>query len=351
MRCTFPIYKEIQNEDGSLSLLLDKDISTSALTAEKNGSAFATTFYNNGDGTYYFEYSASGAYSVKINGSYQDELRNIHMTADDVLLSGMLAAVPGRGQLKNNAGTLEIENAATMLLESDIVDTLGSTLTTDPLSANQGRVLDEKIDDEIQQLRNDMDDEDENLLERIMDIEADINLNFASPSYLNEAKSISQNLEILDTAVAAVSGVAGVIDSEMLYNMLDFADSGADDAVPAAERQWEVNSTTYVDVLRLPFYRNADAQKIILRYEEYILYAGTTVNGRLNVLIDGVSAGVDGYVNQESGPVKLDFEINSIEIDITGYSEAYHVLTVQIRKESSGANYEIRRFQTIKQSW
>jgi hypothetical protein len=351
MRCTFPIYKEVQNEDGSLSLLLDKDISTSALTAEKDGSAFATTFYNNGDGTYYFEYNASGAYSVKINGSYQDELRNIHMTADDVLLSWNLAAAPTRGQLKNNAGTLEIENAATMLLESDIVDSTSSTSTTDPLSANQGYVLNNKIDDDIQQLRNDMDDEDEALLERIMDIEADINLNFASPNFLNEAKSISQNLEILDTAIAAVSGVAGVIDSEMLYNMLDFADSGADDAVPAAERQWEVNSTTYVDVLRLPFYRNADAQKIILRYEEYILYAGTTVTGRLNVLIDGVSAGVDGYVNQESGPVKLDFEINSIEIDITGYSEAYHILTVQIRKESSGANYEIRRFQTIKQSW
>lgn len=71
---------------------------------------------NNLDGSYSFEYTESGVYDVKIGSSgaghaYQDELRGIYLVGDDGLTT------------------------------ADIVDDLVSTDTDKPLSANQGKEL------------------------------------------------------------------------------------------------------------------------------------------------------------------------------------------------------------------
>jgi len=136
-RATFYLIKEDANEN----LVLDRDINVSNLTATKNGLSFGTTFYNNGDGTYYFEPSGSGTYSVFLNGLVQDEFRNIYIADDDTLLQGMV----DNETIQFNAGTLQVINGAILLRQSDVKNNFKATASNYPASANLAYQLSQSI--------------------------------------------------------------------------------------------------------------------------------------------------------------------------------------------------------------
>ena len=80
-KISFPIYK--QNTDESETL--DRDYDVSKITVEKDGTAHSVTVVNNGDGFYYFDATLSGRYSVLLDGSEQDELKDIYFALEDTL--------------------------------------------------------------------------------------------------------------------------------------------------------------------------------------------------------------------------------------------------------------------------
>lgn len=133
-RVTFYLLKE----DADGNVILDRDINSSNLSATKDGAPFGATFTSNGDGTYYFAPNGSGIYSVLLNGTTQDEFRDVYIPDTDSLVE---TDVDGTSIQLNGQGKLEVINGDSLLYQADIVDNLLSTSVIAPLSANQGRIL------------------------------------------------------------------------------------------------------------------------------------------------------------------------------------------------------------------
>jgi hypothetical protein len=137
-RVTFYLLKE----DADGNVILDRDIKPAALSATKDGAPLGATFFSNGDGTYYFTANGSGIYSVLLNGTSQDEFRDVYIPDSDSLIE---TDVDNTTIQLNAGGKLEVINGDSLLYQADIIDSLTSPSTINPLSANQGRVLSASI--------------------------------------------------------------------------------------------------------------------------------------------------------------------------------------------------------------
>ena len=147
MRITFPIL----SEDESGNLIFDREVDVSTLTVYKDSTLMSSqpTIYNNGDGTYYFEFTESGTYGVKINGVIQSEFWDIPVcsTTDTLSDSVNLDPSPSKGKIqKDGSDYLELYNGDTVLHEADVVDDDTTGGSDVPASAEIVKTLGEEID-------------------------------------------------------------------------------------------------------------------------------------------------------------------------------------------------------------
>lgn len=204
----------IKKLDSDGKVVLDRNVSTADLDIYKNGSSFSTTIYSNGDGSYWFEPSGSGQYSVRRNGQVQDEFKDIYIVDDDVLTKGNVDSITV--EIDGN-GNLAIVNGTTLLRTTDVVDSLSSTATTAPLSANQGNALSasvaskEPADTTILKEADIVNNLTTGGTNKVQSAES-IKLNLAGTNYIGTATDYNEALLILDRLVSRLR-IQGLIKS------------------------------------------------------------------------------------------------------------------------------------------
>lgn len=267
-KITFPIFKE--QSDGTM--ILDKDIDVSTLTAEKDGGAHSTTFVNNGDGTYYFTITESGKYTVKLNGQTQQEFQDVYASAEDSLTENHLKTTATKGYIElDGSDELKVKDGETMLLESDIEDSLTSTSITEPLSANQGKVLKTAVDAKEAADATILKEADLNSSiatggatkgVQAKALKDELDKSYANPSFISNNNSTAQNIDALDKAVAAVSAGSGANKYRMLFCENEVAANGSTDA--SALSTWTISSGNTLDLIRVSFTRKADESTLYI---------------------------------------------------------------------------------------
>lgn len=268
-RITYPIFQE--DTEGRVIFKKDVDVSTD-LTYKKNGGAYTPgDSGNNGDGTYYFTITESADYSVLLKTGEQDEFKEIYCAAEDSLSQQNLATVPTRGQVKLSGTDLEIEDAATMILEADIVNDLTTGGITKPLSAEQGKTLKTAQDLKlaIANIVNNYTSTDTdkagsaNMIKTLYDM---LTLNFASEEYIDDSKTISQNFEIVDKKIAEGFGDLNIdfCRNKMVYNSYSEAAGSSGNECPLyTSTDWDEDNTTYKRKLKVYFSNDTVSGKVL----------------------------------------------------------------------------------------
>lgn len=229
-RISFPLYK--RNADGTANL--DNSVNINVITFQKDGVTYdrdTADIRNNGDGTYSMYVSSSGEYTCLINGSEQDEFKDLYLVSgDDNLITSM---VDDTTIQLNASNELEVVNGSTMLFESDIIDNLTSTSTTDALSANQGQTLKTLVDGKetadstiIKEgdLNSDISTGGTTKAVNAEVLRNHLNQNYSNEIYLDNDKYVWQNIEKLQNAVYNLSTTNGNTNGKTI---LTFSYSGS----------------------------------------------------------------------------------------------------------------------------
>ena len=327
---TFPIYKE--ETDGSM--ILDKTIDVSRLTATKDGSPFSTTFTNIGDGTYKFTTAECGEYSGLLDGQVQSEFDDVYISADDNLTEENLKSSPTKGYIiDDGSGDLKLKDGETVLLEADIVNDLTTGGTTEPLSAEQGKTLKTAVDGK--------EATDATILKEA-DINSDIATGgaakvvsadelkdqldpaFASPTYISNTNTAVQNLDALDQAVASVSGSGGNKVFKMLHSTPDIAGTATGNTITGPTYiEFRETSTSYVEKLRIPFRKDTPARGLSITFEM------VHFNFQLGEGAGGATLSVKLTIEQDDGTTIATSEA-------AGYSPGYKAMELSIPSGYTG---------------
>lgn len=135
----------ILNDPGT-GLEFDTSIAVGDLSADLDGSPSGLSFTQVNDG-YYFEYTVSGQYTIKISGVAQDEFTTIPLIAiEDNVTTAMLQSV--KGYIYSSGGYLRVytDGSSAILHAGDVVNDLTTGGAAVPLSAAQGVALKALID-------------------------------------------------------------------------------------------------------------------------------------------------------------------------------------------------------------
>ena len=235
--------------------VLDRGFDPSNITVIKNGSAVDNTVVNNGDGSYQIlNISSSDAYGILLNGSEQDEFKNIYFAVEDTLKQTDVDDTT----IEFSGGQLGVVNGSTLVYESDVVTGLTSSSSIAPGAADNDRLLDAKI---LQK-----EDADATILkeadlntdistggstkgvsaEALKDAdatnlkEADLNTdistggstkgvsadalktaldqNYSSEVFINDSKTIPQNIERLENALVALDAPDSIFSYRTLWS-------------------------------------------------------------------------------------------------------------------------------------
>lgn len=138
---------QLLNSGGSLVVDSDVDLYSGASPSVPGAH---TDMTNNSDGTYYCSVSASGVYTVVVDGSVQDEFQGIYIAVDDSVLDSDLTlhvnadgaggtSTPATNKV-HNAAAIELEDTATRFTATDVeaglAELAGSGRTTETVKAN-----------------------------------------------------------------------------------------------------------------------------------------------------------------------------------------------------------------------
>lgn len=341
-KVSFPILKE--QTDGNI--ILDKTIDVSNLTIEKDGSSYSATITNNGDGTYQFDITESGNYTVKLNGQTQSELEDVYIPAEDNISQGNLATSAGRGDIElNGSDELVLHNGDTVLHEADIVDNLTSTSTTAPLSANQGKELKTLVDAKEaadstilkeSNINSDLTTGGTTKLVSAEVLKTAINPSFSDPTYLSESKTVNENLQRLDNAIAQLTaGGTGNAYRQIFAENKISVDSGGGPADAATLDDWDVGAGSTLDLLRLSFSKKPGETKLIIMFE--VEGTSTSSNYTVGYEIDGASVDYS-----DGNQCSTSYESKSHEFSITGLNtDDMHELCIYF--SATGDDINIRK--------
>lgn len=317
----------VQVEDSSGNVQFKKDLDPSSeITFTKDGGAFSpgTATQNNGDGSYTFYITESGKYTILINGNAQDEFTDVYIAAEDNLSEQNLAASPTKGQVKlNGSDKLEIEDAATMLLESDIVDSLVSSSTTDALSANQGSVINTALGTKVNTsaIVNDLTTGGTAVplsAQQGVVLNTAITLNFARGVYISDSYTISQNFERLDRALFEVAK-DNITTYRQIHGEPKQATTAANNSITAtAYDRYSNTSGTAQYKAKGMFQKRANDTKILL-HAMCELSSGSMADADLRLSL-GSTLGVTEYTTSVTYQGGGEFQYD-IEVDISNITD------------------------------
>lgn len=135
----------ILTDPGDGNLEFDTSVAAGNFTADLDGSPSGLSFTQSGDG-YYFDYTVTGQYTIKISGVAQDEFTTVPLIAtEDNIDTTMLQSV--KGYIYSSGGYLRVytDGSSAILHAGDIVNDLTTGGSTKVLSAEQGKTLYQKI--------------------------------------------------------------------------------------------------------------------------------------------------------------------------------------------------------------
>lgn len=118
-------------EDGDGNITLDRTIDPSVFTIFKNGASYPYSVVNNAEGSYYFQISGSGVYSVYVNGQVQDEFQNCFLGDVDIITE---ARVDNTTINIDGNGKLSVVNGDSLLRTTDLATTF-TTASDKPVSS------------------------------------------------------------------------------------------------------------------------------------------------------------------------------------------------------------------------
>lgn len=333
-RVSFPILKE----DISGNFTLDKNVDVNDITIKKNGVLMdpQPTIYNNGDGTYYFEISESAKYTALLNGIEQDELKDVYICSDDNLTDENIEETPAKGKIqKDGEGDLYVytDGSSEILDESDVIDNLTSTDTDKPLSANQGKHLeDNKI--EISDIIDNLTSTDTNkpLSAKQGKVLKDAQtLNFANEHFIDDTKTISQNIEKLDEAIYVSQGEngGGQLSYRTIYAPVLEADATKDSEIPSQLQFWVDGG---ISKIKVSTYFNKRTTDIRLRVRALVWTEDIDSYAQMSVIFNGVTYGGTLMNNESAEQDEIVIDFSAIEnglqkVDVklssTGSYDAY----------------------------
>jgi len=227
-------------DPGDGDLEFDTSIDVGDLAVDLDGSPAGLSFTQVGDG-YYFDYTASGLYTISISAVDQDEFTNIPLIAiEDNIDTTMLQSV--KGYIYSSGGFLRLytDGSSPVLDASDVVDDLTTGGAAVPLSAAQGVILNTKI---------------------LNAIKARDSANFGT--------SLNGNAR------------------RMIYSDFQVA-SAADGNEAAAVKVYTESASSYKIKIRFPYYRISGENKLIIICDAY----ATGDDMVLKVSLDGTTANI-----------------------------------------------------------
>lgn len=138
-RCTFIWLDSNGDPDATKNVAL--------MSVTKDGSPHSTTFVAIGDGSYYFNYTATGKYTISYNSVEQDEFKDMELPGEDILLTSNLASSPSRGKVQSSGGELFVytDGSSNMLHAGDLATSLNTNDATKPAASSLTYSLNEKI--------------------------------------------------------------------------------------------------------------------------------------------------------------------------------------------------------------
>ncbi len=333
----------VQIEDSSGNVLFKKDIDpASELTFTKDGGPYVPgSKINNGDGSYYFTITESGKYSLLINGIEQDEFKDTYIAGEDSLTQQNIDGTPTKGQVILNSDILEIQDAATIVLEGEIVNNLVSSNTDKALSAAQGKTLKDVQDLQllISNIINDLVSSDtDKPLSALQgkNLQDDITLSFAGAYFISDDFNISQNFERLDQAVYNNLVSFGSISQETIFRSGNIAAAGAG-STPSALVAWNETSGSYVVKLLTSYQYQSDSNTIQIRCDAKQNGGGT---GTIKLTAGALS--VEHVVTVSSYFTQLI----QLQISGVGVSSTATDITVEM-KQSGGSSFDVRRMEIV----
>ncbi len=338
VRLDYEINMVTEDANGQEILVPDREIDVSTLTVDLNGSPSGLSFTNNGDGHYYCTVTASGKYTLKINGVAQDESTDRYVTADDNLTTQDINGSPVKGDVVVSGGNLVLYNGTTVLHEADIVNDLTTGGTTEPLSAEQGKTLKTAVDGK--------ETADTTILK-----EADLNssistggstkgvnaevlkdqLNpaFANPTYIKNTNTAVQNLDTLDKVIAAIQDQAGLVQYRKIFSETQAAAAAAS-STPAALTEWVETSALLVGKVQFYFHKRSNDTKIHHSYSAKLDVADGASLAIVYLLIDGSVYHDFSFITSDSYSEKDD------ESPISNLANGLHLVQIGCGSVPSG---------------